>query len=38
MDMPSAKFFKGERGKNKEGARKARMDSLAETLKFVSQW
>ena len=38
MEMPSAKFFKGERGKNKEPARKARMDSLEKTLEFVSQW
>ena len=38
MDLPSAKFFKGERGKNKEPGRKARMDSLVKTLEFVSQW
>ena len=38
MELPSAKFFKGERGKNKEPARKARMDSLEKTLEFVSQW
>lgn len=38
MEMPSAKFFKGERGKNKEGGRKARMDSLTKTLEFVSRW
>lgn len=38
VDLPSTKFFKGDRGKNKEGGRKARMDSLAKTLEFVSQW
>ena len=38
LDMPSAKSFKGERGKNKEGAHKARMDSLTKTLEFVSRW
>ena len=38
MEMPSAKFFKGERGKNKEPGRKDRMDSLEKTLEFVSWW
>lgn len=38
LDLPSAKFFKGERGENKEPARKDRMDSLTQTLEFVSQW
>lgn len=38
MDLPSAKFFKGDRGKNKENGRKARMDSLAKTLEFVARW
>jgi len=38
MDLPSTKFFKGDRGKNKESGRKARMDSLAKTLEFVSNW
>lgn len=38
LDLPSAKFFKGERGENKEPARKDRMDSLDQTLEFVSLW
>lgn len=38
MELPSAKFFKGDRGKNKENRRKARMDSLVKTLEFVSKW
>ena len=38
MELPSAKLFRSERGKNKEPARKARMDSLEKTLAFVSQW
>ncbi len=38
MDLPTARFFKGERGKNKEGGRNARMDSLMKTLEFVSRW
>ncbi|MCI7523524.1 acyl-CoA thioester hydrolase/BAAT C-terminal domain-containing protein [Roseburia hominis] len=38
MDLPSTKFFKSDRGKNKEGGRKARMDSLEKTLEFVSKW
>ena len=38
MDLKQLKMFKGDRGKNKEPGRKARMDSLAKTLEFVSQW
>ena len=38
MELRSAKFFKGDRGKNREPGRKARMDSLVKTLEFVSQW
>lgn len=38
MDLRLAKFFKGNRGKYKELSRKARMDSLIMTLKFVSRW
>lgn len=38
LDLPSAKFFKGERGENKEPARKDGMDSLDQTLEFVSLW
>lgn len=38
MDLPSAKFFKGDCGKNRENGRKARMDSLAKTLEFVARW
>lgn len=38
LDLPSAKFFRGERGKNRELGRKDRMDSLRETLAFVAQW
>ena len=38
MELRSTKFFKGERGKNKEPGRNARMDSLAKTLEFVSRW
>lgn len=38
MELPSARLFRSERGKNKEPARKARMDSLEKTLSFVSQW
>ena len=38
MELPSTKFFKGDRGKNKAGGQKARMDSLVKTLEFVSQW
>ena len=32
------KLFKGDRGKNKEPGRQARMDSLVKTLEFVSKW
>lgn len=38
MELHMAKFFRGDRGNNKELSRKARMDSLAKTLEFVSQW
>lgn len=38
MELRSTKFFKGDRGKNKENGRKARMDSLTKTLEFVSKW
>ena len=38
MELRMTKFFKGERGANKEPGRKARMDSLIKTLEFVSQW
>ena len=38
MELSAAKFFRGDRGKNKEPGRKARMDSLAKTLDFVSLW
>jgi len=38
MELRAAKFFKGDRGKNKEPGRKARMDSLTKTLEFVSRW
>ncbi len=38
MELSAAKFFRGDRGKNKEPGRKARMDSLEKTLGFVSQW
>ena len=38
MELPSAKFFKGDRGKNKEPGRKARMDSLTKTLEFIAKW
>lgn len=38
MEVSSAKFFRGERGKNKDAARKDRMDSLEKTLEFVSLW
>lgn len=37
-ELRSTKFFKGDRGKNKENGRKARMDSLVKTLEFVSKW
>ena len=38
MELRMAKFFRGDRGKYKEPSRKARLDSLAKTLEFVSQW
>ena len=38
VDFWMMKFFKGDRGRNKEPGRKARMDSLIKTLEFVSQW
>ena len=38
MELRSTKFFKGDRGKNKENGRKDRMDSLVKTLDFVSKW
>lgn len=38
LEMATAKFFKGERGQNKEPGREARMDSLIKTLDFVAQW
>ena len=38
LELRSAKFFKGERGRNKEPGRRDRMDSLVKTLEFVSQW
>ena len=38
MELRSTKFFKGDRGKNKENGRNARMDSLVKTLEFVSKW
>lgn len=38
MELSTAKFFRGDRGKHKEPGRKARMDSLERTLEFVLQW
>lgn len=38
MELRMAKFFRGDRGRYKEPSRKARMDSLAKTLEFVTQW
>lgn len=38
MELRMAKLFRGDRGKYKEPSRQARMDSLAKTLEFVSQW
>ncbi len=38
MELSAAKFFRGDRGKNREPGRRARMDSLVKTLEFVSQW
>lgn len=37
MYLPSARLFKGDRGKNKEKGLKARLDSLTKTLEFVSK-
>ena len=38
MELPELRFFKGDRWKNKEPGREARMDSLTKTLEFVSLW
>ena len=38
MELRSTKFFKGDRGKNKENGRRDRMDSFIKTLEFVSKW
>ena len=38
VDFWMIKFFKGDRGKNKEPGREARMDSLEKTLEFVEKW
>ena len=38
MQLRSAIFFRGERGKNNQLGREARMDSLEKTLEFVSRW
>ena len=38
MELRLAKFFRGDRGKNKAPGQNARMDSLTKTLEFVSQW
>ena len=38
MEFAKTKFFKGDRGKNKEPGLKARLDSLTKTLEFVSKW
>lgn len=38
IELRRVKFFKGDRGKNKEQGRKARTDSLIKTLEFVSEW
>jgi len=35
MELSVAKFFRGDRGKNKEPGRRARMDSLEKTLEFI---
>jgi len=37
MELPTAKFFRGDRGRNKEAGRKDRMDSLTKTLEFISR-
>lgn len=38
MELRLSRFFRGDRGKYREPGRKARMDSLAKTLDFVSRW
>lgn len=38
MELWLSRFFRGDRGKYRELSRKARMDSLAKTLDFVSRW
>lgn len=38
MELGMTKLFKGDRWKNRERGRKARMDSLMKTLEYVSQW
>lgn len=38
MELHMTKFFRGERGRNKEPGRTARMDSLMKTLEYVSLW
>lgn len=38
MELSAAKFFRGDRGKNREPGRNARMDSLVRTLDFITQW
>ncbi len=38
MELHMTKFFKGDRWKNKEPGRNARMDSFMKTLEFVSAW
>ncbi len=38
MELRIAKFFRGDRGKNRARGREARMDSLVRTLEFVSKW
>lgn len=38
MELPISRFFRGDRGKYREPGRRARMDSLAKTLDFVSRW
>lgn len=38
MKLRSSKFFRGDRGKNREPGWRDRMDSLTKTLEFVSQW
>ncbi len=38
MELRSARAFRGDRGRNRAPGREDRMDSLAKTLAFVSQW